>query len=252
MSKKPSSSGSKPLVTPATEDGIPIPLYVPNVLGYIRFVLIIASWPFALTDPQTFLALYGSSYLLGAIDGPLAKILGQESFFGTQLDILMSRFATSSLLFAVLKLGLQAITNEFERMSFAFFFASLFLSDFVSYWFQVYSSYLLDEPSHVTPNQVLQGILYLLKVPGVSLVMNALAELYVVDHYLAFFGGHPLHSKLTGHNLYHTVFLGAALAGLIVKHGHNVAHLLVSAIRIVKLDVRQKNEEFAKSDKKGK
>ncbi len=83
MSKKPASTGKKdPLVTPA-EDGIPIPLYVPNVLGYIRFVLIVASWPFALNDPQTFLGLYGSSYILGAIDGPLAKILGQQSFFGT-------------------------------------------------------------------------------------------------------------------------------------------------------------------------
>ena len=37
---------------------------------------------------------------------------------------------------------------------------------------------------------------------------------------------------------------------MVVKHGHNVAHLLVSAIRIVKLDVRQKNEEFAKGGKK--
>ena len=131
--------------------GIPIPLFVPNVLGYIRFITIVASWPFAMTDPYTFLALYTTSYLLGAIDGTLAKALGQESFFGTQLDILMNRFATSSLIFVVLKLGLEAIHEEWERMAFAFIFASLFLSDFVSYWFQVYSSYLLDEESHVTP-----------------------------------------------------------------------------------------------------
>jgi hypothetical protein len=47
----------------------------------------------------------------------------------------MSRFATSSLIFAVLKLGLANIAEEFERMEFAFFFGCLFLSDFVSYWF---------------------------------------------------------------------------------------------------------------------
>ena len=60
---------------PKEESSIPIPLYVPNVLGYIRFVSIVLSWPFALKDPQTFLILYLTSYGLGAIDGPMAKIL---------------------------------------------------------------------------------------------------------------------------------------------------------------------------------
>ena len=233
---------------PTQNDSISIPMYVPNVLGYIRFVTILASWPFAMSDPKTFLALYLTSYGLGAVDGPLAKLLGQESFFGTQLDILMSRFATSSLLFAVLKLGLEAIKDEWERMSFAFFFASLFLSDFVSYWFQVYSAYLLDEESHITPIKPLQLILYILKLPVISLLMNATAELYVVDHYLAFFSGHPVFTLVHGHALY-PVLVKAAFVGLLVKHGHNVAHLLVSAVRIVKLDVRQKNEEVSNKKK---
>ena len=33
---------------------------------------------------------------------------------------------------------------------------------------------------------------------------------------------------------------------MLVKNIHNVGHLLAAAIRIVKLDVKQKNEEFAK------
>lgn len=119
----------------STADSIPIPMYVPNVIGYVRLLTIVASWPFAMTDPQTFLGLYGTSYLLGAIDGPIASMLGQKSFYGTQLATLSSRFATSSLIFVVLKLGLLAIKDEWERMAFAFFFATLFLSDFVSYWF---------------------------------------------------------------------------------------------------------------------
>jgi hypothetical protein len=41
---------TKKVVVSKEESGIPIPLYVPNVLGYIRFVLIIASWPFAMND----------------------------------------------------------------------------------------------------------------------------------------------------------------------------------------------------------
>lgn len=43
-----------------------------------------------------------------------------------------------------MKLGLTNIQNEEEKLMFTFMFACLFLSDFVSYWFQVYSSYLLD------------------------------------------------------------------------------------------------------------
>jgi phosphatidylglycerophosphate synthase len=148
-------STRKGKMTPPPVSEIPIPLYLPNLLGYIRFFTIVLSWKFALNDPRTFTILYVTSYVLGAIDGTVAKICNQCSFYGAQLDVLMSRFATSSLIFAVLKLGLANIQDEGERMSFAFLFGSLFLSDFVSYWFQVYSSYLLDEESHKTPNVIL-------------------------------------------------------------------------------------------------
>jgi len=179
---------------PADDGSVSIPLHVANVLGYIRFGLILASWPFAMKDAHTFLCLYATAYVLGMLHDILAGLLNQHSFFGTQWDILMTRFATSSLIFVVLKLGLEAIKDEWERMSFAFLFASIFLSDFVSYWFQVYSSYLLDEESHVTPNPLVQGLLRFLKVAPVAGIMNLLAELYIVDHYLAFFHNHPIQS----------------------------------------------------------
>jgi len=143
-------------------------------------------------DAHTFLWLYVTAYVLGMLHDVIAAVTGQHSFFGTQWDILMTRFATSSLIFVVLKLGLEVIKDEWERMSFAFMFASIFLSDFVSYWFQVYSSYLLDEESHVTPNPLIQGFLRLLKVAPVAGLMNLLAELFIIDHYLAFFSGHPI------------------------------------------------------------
>jgi len=158
----------------------------------------------------------------------------------------MSRFQTSSLLFIVLKLGLEAIQDESERMGFAFFFASLFLSDFVAQWFIVYSSYLLDEEPHETPSPLLRTVLILLGKIGTPVYL--MSELYVVDHYLAFFGGHPLQVALTTHKSY-GVFLQAVFVGLVVQHLHNVLHLFVSAVRIVKLDVRQKNEENAKKAK---
>jgi CDP-diacylglycerol--inositol 3-phosphatidyltransferase len=75
-------------------EGVPIPLYIPNIMGYVRFFAIILSWKYAMNDPYTFTILYATSYMLGAIDGTVARLFGQTSFFGAQLDILMSRFAT--------------------------------------------------------------------------------------------------------------------------------------------------------------
>lgn len=52
-----------------------IALYIPNLMGYVRFIAIIASWKFAMTDPVLFTVLYTTSYLLGAFDGTVARLL---------------------------------------------------------------------------------------------------------------------------------------------------------------------------------
>lgn len=60
MSSKKTQSKQASKDSQISEGGIPIPLYVPNVLGYIRLVAIVISWPFGLSDPYTFLVLYGT------------------------------------------------------------------------------------------------------------------------------------------------------------------------------------------------
>ena len=52
-------------------------MHVPNVLGYFRFILIAAAWPFGMTDANTFLALHGTAHILGVLATPLGKLLGQ-------------------------------------------------------------------------------------------------------------------------------------------------------------------------------
>jgi len=54
----------------------------------MRFIMIIGAWPFAMKDARTFAFLYAGSYILAIVQGPLSKILGQQSFYGMQLDIL--------------------------------------------------------------------------------------------------------------------------------------------------------------------
>ena len=58
-------------------DEVSIPMHVPNVLGYFRFILIAAAWPFGMTDANTFLALHGTAHILGVLATPLGKLLGQ-------------------------------------------------------------------------------------------------------------------------------------------------------------------------------
>lgn len=72
-------------------------------------------------------------------------------------------------------------------MKFTLLFVTFFLSDFVSYWFQVYSSYLLDQESHVSPNPVIQGLLKLFKNPLVNFAMTALSEFFTFTYYMSFF-----------------------------------------------------------------
>jgi hypothetical protein len=72
-------------------------------------------------------------------------------------------------------------------MKFALFFSCLFLSDFISYWFQVYSAYLLDEPPYNSKNIVIRVILTLLRFPLIDLAMTGLAEVYVFGAYISFF-----------------------------------------------------------------
>ena len=62
---------------------VAIPYHAANILGYIRFGLILASWPFAMKDAHTFLCLYATAYVLGAIHDVVANVTGQHSFFGT-------------------------------------------------------------------------------------------------------------------------------------------------------------------------
>jgi hypothetical protein len=130
------------------------------------------------------------------------------------------------------------LDKQDEKMSFCLFFSCLFLTDFVSYWFQVYSSYLLDQESHITPNPMIQAFLKLLKNPIMSFIMNTLAEIYTFSFYMKFYPNH--FEEIRQHPMY-PFLMQFALYGAILKIIHNSIHIWVSSIRIVGLDVKTKN-----------
>lgn len=82
----------------------PVWLFVPNQIGYLRALLALWAFVYALphswgktamaaaaADAPSFVALYFASYILDAADGMAARALGQTSAFGALLDMVRER-----------------------------------------------------------------------------------------------------------------------------------------------------------------
>lgn len=74
-------------------------LFVPNVIGYTRLALIVASFHSGCFDkqPALFLGLYAANAALDGVDGAAARRLGQTSAFGAWLDVVVDNVGRSLL-----------------------------------------------------------------------------------------------------------------------------------------------------------
>ncbi|XP_073258705.1 uncharacterized protein [Porites lutea] len=81
---------------PANERKENVLLFVPNLIGYVRLILLVASWIF-FSNPVLFLSFYTASVLLDGIDGIVARQLNQTSAFGAWLDILCDNIGRGML-----------------------------------------------------------------------------------------------------------------------------------------------------------
>lgn len=76
-------------------------LTLPNLLGGLRFLLALSMLCLALAhQPEVFLVVMATAFILDAIDGPIARYLQQTSVQGARLDTL-----ADSLLYAALVIG---------------------------------------------------------------------------------------------------------------------------------------------------
>jgi CDP-diacylglycerol--inositol 3-phosphatidyltransferase len=85
---------------------LPVALYTPNLIGYVRVLSGLASFLYAFggaSQPgaQNFVYLYAFSYALDALDGVAARRFKQESTFGAVLDMVTDRVCTAGLLAAL-------------------------------------------------------------------------------------------------------------------------------------------------------
>merc|ERR1712062_328135 len=113
-------------------------LYVPNIIGYLRIILVLFSLVTSLTSPFTTVGLYMSSRLLDAFDGYFARELNQFTKFGAMLDLLTDCTATSMLL----------MTLSVLFPHYLIWFQISMGLDIVSHWLHCHVTLELGKTSH--------------------------------------------------------------------------------------------------------
>lgn len=112
--------------------------YVPNIIGYIRVLLLGWSIYIVLDNHRLAVLLYSVSYLMDALDGLAARLFNQTSLFGSMLDMLTDRVATMALL---MTLG-HIYSSHFFILQF------LLALDIVSHWLHFFSANIQGKSSH--------------------------------------------------------------------------------------------------------
>ena len=107
-------------------------LFVPNIIGYLRFVALFASFFTYRASPILTVILYGASQGLDAIDGMAARHFKQSTRFGAVLDMVCDR-ASNGVFLAILASRLP---------DWSWVFLLDIALDLVSHWYQMYVSLL--------------------------------------------------------------------------------------------------------------
>lgn len=195
-------------------------LFVPNLIGYGRVVLLAASFAFAVSRPAVFLALYWCSFLLDAADGHAARLLDQASRFGALLDMVTDRVATNALVIVLSHLYPSHLP----------WFLALCCLDLSSHWIRMYASFVSGSSSHKNASAERDGIIVTVYYTNRLVLASVclLNELFYVALYCM-------------HHFPHFVWIRWVVIGsapiFLLKQYINVIQLLNSSIIVAEADV---------------
>ncbi|KAI1110232.1 CDP-diacylglycerol-inositol 3-phosphatidyltransferase-like protein PIS [Nemania sp. NC0429] len=176
----------------STRDGGPaenIFLFWPNLIGYFRIVLAVASLYYMPLHPRTCSLLYSISCLLDALDGYAARYFNQSTRFGAVLDMVTDRCTTSCLL--------VFLSSAFPRW--AIVFQGLISLDFASHYIHMYATLAMggSGQSHKNVDKSRSWLLNLYYTNKVVLFVTcAMNELFFIALYLLSFSSPLLSPKL--------------------------------------------------------
>lgn len=164
-------------------------LFWPNIIGYSRIVLAIASLYYMPLHPRTCSLLYSISCLLDALDGYAARYFEQSTRFGAVLDMVTDRCTTSCLL--------VFLSSAFPRW--AILFQSLISIDFASHYMHMYATLAMggSETSHKNVDKSRSWLLNLYYTnKAVLFTCCALNEVFFIGLYLLSFSSPLLSPQL--------------------------------------------------------
>ncbi|KAJ7470703.1 phosphatidylinositol synthase [Mycena latifolia] len=150
-------------------------LFYPNLIGYTRIILAGLSLHFMSYHPIYCTIAYCVSCLLDAVDGQVARALGQTSKFGAVLDMVTDRCTTSCLL--------CYLSSAYPY--YALYFQFLIALDFSSHYMHMYSSLVTGSRSHkLVTGDVSKILWWYYNDPLTLFVFCAGNELFFVSLYL--------------------------------------------------------------------
>ncbi|KAI1753012.1 CDP-diacylglycerol-inositol 3-phosphatidyltransferase-like protein PIS [Xylaria castorea] len=164
-------------------------LFWPNLIGYFRIVLAIASLYYMPLHPRTCSLLYSISCLLDALDGYAARYFNQSTRFGAVLDMVTDRCTTSCLL--------VFLSSAFPRW--AIVFQGLISLDFASHYIHMYATLAMggSAESHKNVDKSRSWLLNLYYTNKVVLfIICALNEVFFIALYLLSFSSPLLSPQL--------------------------------------------------------
>ncbi|KAH8166408.1 hypothetical protein CIB48_g1830 [Xylaria polymorpha] len=178
-------NGSSTVTGPAEN----IFMFWPNLIGYFRIVLAIASLYYMPLHPRTCSILYSISCLLDALDGYAARYFNQSTRFGAVLDMVTDRCTTSCLL--------VFLSSAFPRW--AIVFQGLISLDFASHYVHMYATLAMggSDESHKNVDKSRSWLLNLYYTNKTVLFITcALNELFFIALYLLSFSSPFLSPQL--------------------------------------------------------
>ncbi|KAL1980534.1 hypothetical protein VTN96DRAFT_3979 [Rasamsonia emersonii] len=189
----PTGNGSVPTGSPgkkaAEEPHENVFLFWPNIIGYVRIVLAVASLYYMPLHPRTCSFLYSVSCLLDALDGVAARHFDQSTQFGAVLDMVTDRCTTACLL--------VFLSSAWPRW--AILFQGLISLDLASHYMHMYATLSMggSGQSHKKVDSSRSWILYqYYNSRTVLFVCCALNELFFIGLYLLSFSSPTLSPSL--------------------------------------------------------
>ncbi|KAI1102010.1 CDP-alcohol phosphatidyltransferase-domain-containing protein [Jackrogersella minutella] len=164
-------------------------VFWPNIIGYSRIVLAIASLYYMPLHPRTCSILYSISCLLDALDGYAARHFQQSTKFGAVLDMVTDRCTTSCLL--------VFLSSAFPRW--AIIFQGLISIDFASHYMHMYATLTMggSDTSHKSVDKSRSWLLNLYYTnKTVLFICCALNEIFFIALYLLSFSSPLLSPQL--------------------------------------------------------